>query len=314
MSSSRRAFSARFADSSTPTASSPRRLATASIVPTPQKGSTTTRQGVKRVRKSTTASQAWREWVPAEPGDAMRIWRSFTYGDLLELAMLDTRLWGRERQIAISDPMTLDMRRQLLGDDQERWLFETLTRSAARWKLLGQQVMLAPLRSLRDPDQWDGYPAARRRLLDLLRAMSLRDVAVLSGDRHASWISELPIDPFDAAAYDPATGRGSLAVEFLTPAVSSTTIYSDPVGLPPVFLRENPHVRYVDLLQRGYIVLDVTPERLQGALFHVDGIERRDGGDERFVAAFSTRTGTAHLVADDAPAPARMDAAPLAPG
>ena len=60
--------------------------------------------------------------------------------------------------------MTMDMRRQLLGDDQERWLFDRPTRSTARWKVLGQQVMLSPLREFRDPDQWDGLPSARQRL------------------------------------------------------------------------------------------------------------------------------------------------------
>jgi len=263
--------------------------------------------------RASAAAQAWREWTPAEPGDRARIWRSFTFGDLVELAMLDTRLLGRARQIAISDPMTMDMRRQLLGDDQERWLFERLTRSSARWKLLGQQVMLSPLREFRDPDQWDGYPFARQRLLDLLRRMNLRDVAVLTGDRHASWAMDVPLDPFDPSAYDPTTGRGSLAVEFVTPAVSSPSIYSMPDTLRPTFLQQNPQVRFLDLVERGYVIVDVTRERLQGAFFHVTGVERPDGGAERLAAVRTTRAGEMHLVEEATAAEPRGDAPPLAP-
>ncbi|MFO0608905.1 MAG: alkaline phosphatase D family protein [Polyangiales bacterium] len=260
--------------------------------------------------RASAAAQAWREWLPAEPGERTRIWRSFTFGDLVELPMLDTRLWGRAHQVAISDPMTMDMRRQLLGDDQERWLFDRLTRSTARWKVLGQQVMLSPLREFRDPDQWDGYPSARQRLVDLIRRMNLRDVAVLTGDRHASWAMDVPVDP---AQYDPATGNGAAAVEFVTPAVSSPSIYSMPESLRPTFLAQNPHVRFLDLVERGYVVVDVTPERLQGAFFHVRDVERADGGEERLAAALSAQTGVSHLREDATAAEPRADAPPLAP-
>lgn len=260
--------------------------------------------------RAAAAARAWREWLPAEPGERLRIWRSFVFGDLIELTMLDTRLWGRQRQVPIGDPITLDMRRQLLGDDQERWLFDRLTRSSSRWKLLGQQVMLSPLREFRDPDQWDGYPFARRRFLDLLHRMALRDVVVLTGDRHASWAMDVPVDP---ARYDPITGAGAAAVEFVTPAVSSPSIYAMPDALRGTFLAQNPHVRFLDLVERGYVLLDVTHERVQGAFFHVRGIERIDGGDERLAAALSTRAGSAHLTEDAAAAPPRDDAPPLAP-
>ena len=70
------------------------------------------------------------------------------------------------------------------------------------------------------PDEWDGYGPSRERLLDALENGGIDNVVVLTGDAHSAWGMDVPRDPFDAS-YDPASGRGSRVVEFVTPAVSS---------------------------------------------------------------------------------------------
>src|SRR5690606_40682158 len=109
-----------------------------------------------------------------------------------------------------SSDLTLEQRNQpertLLGAAQEDWLQQQLQQSVQDgvcWNLLGQQVMLAQLGTNSMPfnyDQWDGYPAARQRLFDSVRAAGAENLVVLTGDIHSSWALELHDDPFASAA------------------------------------------------------------------------------------------------------------------
>lgn len=266
--------------------------------------------------RRTAAVRAWREWMPARvaeddagvPGshsrfdESPRSWRSFRFGDLADLAMLDTRL-ARDAQAARTDAKRLAARdRTLLGAEQERWLFDWLDASKAdgtAWRLIGQQIVFAPwARAPRppNPDGWDGYPAARARVLDHLAAREIGDVVVLSGDVHSSWALEVPRDPFSAKGYDAKTSRGSLAIELVAPAVSSTPLASFPNAALRFerSLEELPHLRWFDIAQRGYVLLDVDRERVQAEWWFADTVETRSRG-ERLAAAFTTRRGTNRL-------------------
>ncbi|MBK6736821.1 MAG: alkaline phosphatase D family protein [Haliea sp.] len=103
------------------------------------------------------AIQAWYEWQPVRPPATVEeiIYRRFQYGDLLDLLMLDTRIVGRDQQLDYADFTSGGMielesaraaigaaDRTILGDDQRAWLREHLSQSAARWQVLGQQVLL----------------------------------------------------------------------------------------------------------------------------------------------------------------------------
>ncbi|HVF14900.1 MAG TPA: alkaline phosphatase D family protein, partial [Acidimicrobiales bacterium] len=161
------------------------------------------------------AVQAYWEWMPArrpDPADPERIYRLLRWGDLADLAMLDTRLSGRDRPygrgagvvVRLSDP---DPGRSMLGEAQRVWLEAEMTASSTRWRVLGNQVMLAPspliAGRLLNSGQWDGYPRER----GWLHAMLSRaggNAVVLSGDIHSSWANELPV-----------------GAEFVTPSVSS---------------------------------------------------------------------------------------------
>ncbi|MDF2697484.1 MAG: phoD, partial [Labilithrix sp.] len=114
------------------------------------------------------ARTAYSEWIPIRDQQDGRIWRSLRYGTLAELIFLDTRLWGRDQQVAEDDPRRMDPARQLLGADQEAWLSERLRTSTARWKLVCQQVMMVEVPSWFRDDGWDDYPAARSRFFDIL--------------------------------------------------------------------------------------------------------------------------------------------------
>jgi alkaline phosphatase D len=101
------------------------------------------------------AQQAYHEWMPIRTGnDRGVIYRSFNFGTLLTLHMLDTRSIGRDQQIevtALLNPATAAQaqasfaspNRQLLGTAQLQWLQSGLAQSTATWQVLGQQVLMS---------------------------------------------------------------------------------------------------------------------------------------------------------------------------
>lgn len=269
------------------------------------------------VARKAASQQAYFEWMPIRQTDDGRIWRSFSFGPLLDIVMLDTRLWGRDAQATPSQSDVInDPERTLLGDDQEQWLAETLRGSTAQWRLIGQQVMMAQLLLGGVPlnaDQWDGYAGSRTRFLDVLEGDAVSNVVVLTGDIHTSWANDISRDPRPGGTYDPDTGEGSLAVEFVTPSVTSSSLSSVTPAIFELLSESNPHIRWAELTQKGYVVVDVDDARVQGAWFFVTDIAQPDY-TEAFAVAFSSLDGQNHLIQDDAPAPAKDDAPPSAPG
>ena len=280
------------------------------------------------------AVRAYLEWLPVRPPDPdrpERIYRTIRLGDLAELITLDTRLVGRERPAqagkrAVAAVLVRD--RSLLGDDQREWLREEL-RSPARWRLIANQVMMAPLRLLDlpeplrtvvpglvsgglgvNPGQWDGYPTERQMLFEHLRREGIGNLVVLTGDLHSSWAAELTLDPGEV-------DEAPVGVELVTPSI--TTRSFAPELAPPVpgirallrrmIARHNPHMRFFDLEGHGYVVVDVSPERVQADWWHVDTVARRDGG-ARVAASWIVRDGEPRL----SPAPGPLGARPPATG
>ena len=281
------------------------------------------------------AIRAYFEWMPIRergPREDAQIFRALPFGDLADLLMLDTRLYGRDQQSTVEpisdaagypadDPIINDARRTLLGFDQEDWLYRQLVASRQRgtpWRLLGQQVMMAQLsptrgQSLANLDQWDGYRPARTRLFDTLRDNDVDNVVVMTGDAHTSWAQDLTPDPWGPTRlYNPRTGQGVLGVEFVAPAVTSPGV-EDPVeaaATAAALRADSPHLKYVELTRRGYGVLDVTRERVQGEIWHVEAIDRPTRS-EQLAAAYVTVAGSAGLTpAAGASAPRALPADP----
>ena len=275
------------------------------------------------------AIQAYFEWMPIRAqlrDDTGLIYRSFRFGDLADLILLDTRLIGRDQQVAdpCNKPEINDPNRQLLGDTQEKWFFDQLQSSVkrgTRWRVVGQQVMfgqlvnvLAPGACVFNTDQWDGYAAARARVLDQLVTKKIGNVAILTGDIHSSWGNDIVGNPFDPASYEGATGKGSLAVEFVTPAVTSPGI-GEPAQaalLAAVLKQTHPHIKFVELSQRGYALLDITPARIQCEWYHVPTIGERSSA-ESLAAALLVKDGENHLRVSSEPSLPRTNPAAFAP-
>jgi alkaline phosphatase D len=247
--------------------------------------------------------QAYREWMPVrETGTGtFQLYRSFRFGRLADLMMLDTRSF-RDRQVPGRDAAGLaDPARTLMGTAQEEWLFAALQRSqreGATWRVLGQQTMFSPLSPPGVPPQntdvWDGYPLARARVFDLIEKSRLSNLAILTGDIHSSWALDVPRSPLKG--YTASTGEGSLAVEIVTPAISSPPLFAsqtmrDATSLLQLF---SPHLKFVEGEHRGYVLLEITSRRLQSEWYHVPAVDVRSPAESR-VAAFVCEAGSSRL-------------------
>jgi alkaline phosphatase D len=237
------------------------------------------------------ATRAYLEWLPIrEQGlDAQghtHIYRTFHFGGLADVIMLDSRMDGRVQQVTVTDASAVDdPARSMLGFAQERWLEGQLAASSKNrvlWQLLGQQVMFAPQSVAGQPaatsDSWDGYRAARARLLETVERLRLPNFVVFTGDVHSSWANDIARNPFDPAAYDPVTGRGAVGVEIVAPAVTSGNGFGEGEVLKERVagvLARRPHTRFLDGQYRGYVLVDVTPRRLQAEWWFVPTVAER---------------------------------------
>lgn len=280
-----------------------------------------------RVARGLRAYYEWMPIRPVDPSNPRRNYRSFRYGDLAELVMLEERLSARARQLPsnIGNPSGyfvqtgpfLDPGRQLLGNEQEQWLFGRLRTSSARWKLLGQGVMFAQLKVspaanaagggvFLNADQWDGYQPARDRIYAQLSGegqtavhSAIDNVVVLTGDIHSSWAADLTPDPNNpvvaSGGYDPLTGAGSRAVEFVGTSITSPGVDDAGNSIAAGLRAINPHFKYIDLNRRGYMLLDVTAQRAVCEWWYVDTVASRSNV-QSFGVAFEVQDGANRLV------------------
>ncbi len=256
------------------------------------------------------AARAYHEWMPIRDTRVGRIFRRLRYGELLDILMLDTRVYGRTGPVdrafgRVGPPPEPDPSRSLLGEEQAAWLDEQLISSTAIWKVLGQQVVFATWQTkatagappnILNHDQWHAYPESRERLMNVLRRSDVENVVVLSGDVHSSWAHDLPSDP---ANYDPLTGRGSVGVELVTPGLTSGGFPGTLGQLYGEYGILNRHIKYADLTKRGYLLLDVTAQRIAAEWRHFDAVSEPQPVASRRGGRLTTFAGRPWLTGPD---------------
>ncbi|MEM7101911.1 MAG: alkaline phosphatase D family protein [Bacteroidota bacterium] len=245
-------------------------------------------EGLYADRKNA-ATQAYFEWAPIRDNTDNQVFRTSSYGDLVELVLLDTRHEARVEQVnSAMDPTINDPSRVLLGDEQMVWFKDRLSNSNATWKIIGNQVLFAPL--ILQPfeailpgasnlflDTWDGYPAKRTEVINYIDQNNIDDVFFITGDIHVSMSFDITLTPDDTMTYNPVTGMGSVAVEAVTPSISSPN-FDELFGSIGSSLMENlfpgvdPHAKYVEFDEHGYFILDVTPSKAQADYYFVPTI------------------------------------------
>jgi alkaline phosphatase D len=239
------------------------------------------------------AFQARREWLPLrlpDSADQERVYRSIAVGELADMFVVDTR---SRRDQPVHGPGASDPARTQLGHEQRDWLFDGLGKSRARWRLLANSSILgrtwAPnlAEDLRggltylklidksgigpDADQWDGYPYEREQLIGhLARAGTV----VVSGDIHVAMALELERES--------EPGKW-IAPEFVTASLTSQNL-DDKTGwgyrtrsplVERQFLDARPNVLWCDMDSHGYMLADLTPDRLRIEWWFVDTVLER---------------------------------------
>lgn len=241
------------------------------------------------------ALKAYLEWMPIRTIDSnntIKIYRKVSIGNLADIFFLDTRMIARDKQ---SNPD--DTSHHLLGETQLQWLKEGLLSSRASWKILAQQVMMAPLTFdltavglppiVFNNDQWDGYPTERKSLFDFINNNNIKNLVVLTGDIHSAWAMELP---FGNAPYK-KNGTGSAGVEFVTTSITSPGF---PVPADGLLKQIMPHLFWANVTEHGYGILDIRDTSTCNNFYSVNTIERRDAG-EKFKASYYTKLDSNHL-------------------
>lgn len=229
-------------------------------------------------------------------GPYMQLYRHFAFGRLAEFNVLDTRQYRSDQPCgdgtkppceSMNDPAAT-----MLGDKQESWLLSNLAKSPATWNVLAQQVMMARVdRSPGDAetysmDQWPGYEANRRRLLNFFRERKVANPVVIAGDIHSNWANNLTLDGSDGASQ-------SVASEFVGTSISSSGDGTAKPSQLDKILAENPFVKFHNA-QRGYVRCTVTPQTWQ-ADFQVVDYVMKPGSPIHTAAAFVVEAGKAGL-------------------
>jgi len=230
------------------------------------------------LRRRAAGYRAFYEHMPlrarSRPNGAdMRIYDRYAFGDLAEIAMIDGRQYrspepcygppnkgGGHLETNQSCPERLDASRSMIGAAQERWLFDGLAQSRARWNVVAQDVLMAQFKQRRPPDPvsgfwtdgWDGYPAGRDRLLRHIHERKVRNPVVLGGDIHSFFANDLLLD-FD----DPRSAV--VASEFVGTSIASR---GPPYDVFMQSIPDNPHMKFFDSRPRGYSMVDVAPGRM----------------------------------------------------
>ena len=268
-------------------------------------------EGDYQERKSK-AKQAYFEWMPVRDNPTKSVYRKISYGNLVDLMMIDTRHEARSQQIEeITEENLMDDSRTLLGETQKDWLIDALDNSTAQWKLIGNQVLftpfyyqdfinVSPLVTDLVADIWEGYPIERNEIITHIASNDIDNVIVLTGDIHASFANDVPADPIDKTAYNSETGAGSAFVEFVTPSISSNNYdeYLPPTlsgGMPELITSTNPQVKQTNLFDHGYFVLDINNDRAQ-ADWYYDPDRNTPSDTENYGMTWLTVNGQNHLI------------------
>jgi len=207
-------------------------------------------------------------------GPSTDITTGFDVGTLARFSLLDSR------QFRDGEPEDTDEQyaedRTILGTEQEAWIEQRLIDSPATWNLMANGVVLAAISEDRT-DMWDGYPAARQRLLDVMSVS--RNPVMLTGDIHRHVAAELKADFADP-------GSENVGVELIC-----TSVASDGDGAPTDSYTDDwTQHEYVKLYdgRRGYVHVRLTPEEMVSSFYIVEWVEADDSAPRELRARFRT--------------------------
>jgi len=237
-------------------------------------------------------------------GPVMRVYDRFSFGDLIEISLLDGRQY-RSRQACYAPPnkggMHLesdascaerrDAGRTMMGFAQEAWLSAGLARARARWNLIAQDVLMAQYHIKQNDafaystDAWDGYPANRTRLLKRIQETKVSNPVVFGGDIHSFFANDLRLGFDDQSS-------PVVATEFVGTSISS---HGPPYDIIAQALPDNPHVHFFESRRRGYCSVALERDHMQVKMQVVSDV-RDPKADISTLRAFAVESGKPGVV------------------
>ncbi len=199
----------------------------------------------------------------------MRLYDQLSWGKLADVWTLDCRQYrspqpcrdpvrGGGRMVVQCDELT-DASRSMLGAEQERWLTDSLSTSKRQWKLVAQATQIsstsvpAPVGRSYWNDAWDGYPEARKRLLQTVVDAKLNNVVTLGGDVHCNVAAPLRMEPNNPTS-------PIIASEFVTTSITSRGLGDKAAA---VIRESNADLLHYRSDERGYSLITVTPKEVR---------------------------------------------------
>jgi len=234
--------------------------------------------------------------------DQVQVFGSAKFGQLATLYNLDNRQYRHRQACTPGDrpgggrinPQHCELLgqeyRTLLGEQQEGWLKRQFERSQTQWNLIGQQSLIGPRNMSAGMsrvwnDGWGGYPAARQRLIDVMRTTHLKNPVVLGGDVHQNWVGHILAD------YARPDSQ-AVAVEFCGTSISSRNRATN-TEIEKI-LQHSPYFVFANAQYRGYGVVDVQQHSITTSLRAVKNI--RDPASEVFtLSRFSVDAGRSEI-------------------
>jgi alkaline phosphatase D len=242
--------------------------------------------------------RAWWEHMPvrldAPTGPDLRIYRVLDWGRLARFHVLDGRQYRSDQPCddgadsGATCPERVADTQTMLGAEQEAWIGESLASSRARWDVLANQTVMTSMPFagvFYNRDQWDGYAAARQRLLDQIRAGGVENAVVLTGDIHAAGVGGLVGENPDGSPSADMVGT-----ELVGGSISSG-FDSGLADIAEQLIGSLPHVVFADTHQRGYMLCDVTDTEMVTRYQVVESVRVPDS-PVTTAATFTTLAGT----------------------
>ena len=207
----------------------------------------------------------------------LRAYRRFSYGDLVEFSVLDTRTSRSDQANGDNDTAqnaaTADPRRTITGAAQEKWLLDGLAASRARWNVLAHQTTIADLARRKNGeravsmDGWSGYEASRARILDGARDRGMHNLVSIVGDIHRNVVSEL------RSTY--SRPSPTVGVELAGTSIASGADGEDSDTSDKQLKAASPHIHFGNA-QRGYVLNRLSPDRWEADYRVSDSIAAPD--------------------------------------
>ncbi|MEH0168305.1 alkaline phosphatase D family protein [Roseateles microcysteis] len=239
-----------------------------------------------------------------QDGEELRIYGRAQWGQLASMHLLDCRQYrdaqacsgvGGMIETPVCDAM-LDPKRTMLGAEQEAWLHAGLAKQrrgeGQAWNLLLQTTMFSPRKI---PvlgkqrvwnDGWDGYPAARERLIASLVGQDVAGPVFIGGDLHENWACNVPGGSGEAA-------RQTVASEFVVTGITMSSFFPKMIA---DIKAANPHAQFAQAGKCGYAVVEVTPKQVQTSFMTINSIATLEP-TVSLAARFNVEAGDPKLVA-----------------